>query len=65
MKKRITALLAFTAVLLGLFGCDAILDGEMITSAPHEKPIVTPSDSIIEASTFDELKAYILKFNWD
>lgn len=65
MKKRITALLAFTAVLLGLFGCDAILDGEMITSAPHEKPIVTPSDSIIEASTFDELKAHILEFIWD
>lgn len=64
MKRRITAVLASIAVLLGLFGCDAILDGEMITSAPHKKPISTPSEDIIEVSTYEELKEQIIALIW-
>lgn len=64
MKRRI-AVLASVVVLLGLFGCDETLDGEMITSAPHKKPIATPSEGIIEVSTYEELKEQIIALIWN
>ena len=62
MKKRTAAVLAFIAVLLCLYGCDSILDGEKLTVTPHQEPIATPSDSVIEVGTFDELKTEMLGF---
>lgn len=65
MKRRIPAVLAFILILAGLYGCDSILDGKQLIIAPHREPVATPSDSIIEAGNFDELKEKILGFILD
>lgn len=61
VKKRIVAILACLAVLTGLSGCASILDGQTLSVSAHE-PATTVTDSIITASTFDELKSDALGF---
>lgn len=61
VKKRILAILACVAVLTGLCGCASILDGETLSVTAHE-PATTATDSIITASTFEELKSNALDF---
>lgn len=61
VKKRIVAILACLAVLTGLSGCASILNGQTLSITAHD-PVSTVTDSIITASTFDELKIDALEF---
>lgn len=62
VKRRITAVIACISALLVLYGCDSILDGYTSSVTAHQDPEITPTDSIIEVGTYDELKDAILGF---
>lgn len=62
MIKRITTVLLCLAALLVIPGCSSILDGNVSSVTAHEKPTAAATDSVIEASTYDELKTQILGF---
>jgi hypothetical protein len=62
VKRQIAAVLACLSALTFLCGCDNILEDDILNVTAHQEPVATPSDSIIEAGTFDELKTDILGF---
>ena len=62
MKMRIAAAAVCLAAFITLPGCSSILEDDIYSVTAHEKPAATASDSIIEASTYDELKSRIRDF---
>jgi hypothetical protein len=62
VKGRKAAVLACLIALTCLFGCDNILEDDIYDVSPHQEPVATSPDSVIEASTYSELKADILGF---
>jgi hypothetical protein len=62
VNRRIAAVVMCVSVLIGLCGCNSILNGETQSVTAHQEPAVTSTDSIIEANTFDELKSDFLNF---
>jgi hypothetical protein len=62
VKNRLVALVLCFAALVILPGCASILEGDVSDITAHEKPAATTAESVIEASTYDELKARILEF---
>lgn len=62
MKRRIAALLACLMALTYLYGCDNILEDDMLDITAHQEPVSTISESIPEAGTYAELKANMLGF---
>lgn len=62
MKKRIIAAVLCSAVLFGVCGCKSILDEEVQSVTAHQDQVTPVTDSVIEASTYDELKAAMLGF---
>jgi hypothetical protein len=43
-------------------GCSSILEDDILSVTAHEKPAVTTEESVIEANSYDELKACLLDF---
>lgn len=62
MVKRIFAVFLCFAALAGLFGCASILDDEISYVTAHQESAITPSGSVVEVDTFEELKAVLLGF---
>lgn len=62
MKKRLAAILICLSAIAVLYGCESILEDETWTITARQEPTAVPTDSVIEANSFEELKEEALRF---
>lgn len=62
MKKRTIAVVLCSAILFVVCGCKSILEDEIQYVTAHQEPVITATDSVIEANTYNELKSDVLGF---